>query len=370
MKRERINENTLAQVRVLEDTDETGVLHFEAIVSEADLINRNRRVYPESVLFGAFAKLNEQIQTWKMQGFAGISGLVDHPDMWSNGSISDQGIAWEGFTFEGKKVIGRGFVVPTSKGKDFAAVVQAGLPAGFSTRGWAGDSEEFEAEDGEPAKRILSLELESVDAVTDPSVFGARVRSYSKEELDTMEKELEEARAALKEAQDKLVVAEARTVELEGVRDQSNAALTEALAENEQLKARIAEMESVIAEAEKVKAEAALQARLDELLDGYRFAAAVKNEVAGLREVGGVVTLENVEALVSRYKLLVEGIASAVNEMGEAAPKGKVDETHEDEPEVPEAHDPMADLSEAQLKQLLEAKLITQAKYDELMASE
>jgi hypothetical protein len=298
-------------------------VHFEAVVSEADFLNRNRRVYPESVLFPAFARLNEEISKWKAQGFKGAAGAVDHPE--GHMSISDQGLAWEEFIFEGKKVIGRGFIVPTAKGRDLQAVVQAGLPAGFSTRGWA-DSETFEAEDGKPARRMTALDLETVDAVSDPSVFHARITRVTKEETDKMEEEL-------KQAQEALAAAQARIAELETQLAEATSAATaageSATATVTALEARVAELEGVVAEAAALKAENELTAKLNELTEGHRFAPTI---IAEAREMG--VTLETAEKIVARLTALVEGVAAASN--GAGAPKGDTSTEEDAEPAAEE----------------------------------
>lgn len=342
-KRERITEDTLAQVRVLE-ADGSGVVHFEAVVSEADFLNRNRRVYPESVLFPAFERLNEEISKWKAQGFKGAAGAIDHPE--GHMSISDQGLAWEEFIFEGKKVIGRGFIVPTAKGRDLQAVVQAGLPAGFSTRGWA-DSETFEAEDGKPAKRMLALDLETVDAVSDPSVMHARITRVIKEETDKMEEELKQAQEALAAALARVAELEALVAEANTARDAVVATDAEAEAKTEALVARVAELEAVVAEAAKVTADNELTAKLNELTEGHRFAPTI---IAEARELG--VTIETAEKVVSRLTTLVEGVAAASN--GAGAPKGDTS-TEEDAEAVVEDTKPtrteqeLADLKAAGL---------------------
>ena len=105
-------ENRIERVKVLESTGD-GAFRFEAVVSEADYINQNRRMYPERVLFPAFSKVTAEIERHP--------GTVDHPDPYGPVSVSDLGIAWESFWFEGSQVIGRGRIIPTAKGRDLQA---------------------------------------------------------------------------------------------------------------------------------------------------------------------------------------------------------------------------------------------------------
>ena len=79
--KEQLTEERRTVARVLEN--EGGVFRFEAVVSQADFLNRNRRIYPEGVLFPAFERLNDRL--------AERPGLVDHP-AFGPSSVSDIGI--------------------------------------------------------------------------------------------------------------------------------------------------------------------------------------------------------------------------------------------------------------------------------------
>lgn len=325
--RELYIEERRVPVRMLEDAGD-GFVRFEAVVSEADFINRNRRIYPESVLFPAFEQLNARL--------AERPGLVDHPVY--SASVSDIGILWEGFHFEGKQVIGRGLIVPTAKGKDLAAVMQAGVAVGFSTRGY-GVSEEIDYEGGK-ARRLVEFELEAVDAVVDPSVYHARVRSFTKEETERMENELKQAQEALAEANARV---EALTSELANLRsDQDSAQATIAELRNQLAEAqeRVKTLESELTEARREQAEMQLEARINELTVEHRFGATIRAKIKSLRESGVPVTLENVEALVGSLRELVEAAGAAANEEG--TPRGVVG-GYEEEGEVTEDNDGLTD---------------------------
>lgn len=355
MKRELLIEEYRAPVKVLE-SDQPGVFKFEAVVSEADFLNRNRRIYPETVLFPAFEKLNSLIDQNLAQ-----PGLVDHPGFLDGSSVSDIGVKWEHFWFEGKRVIGRGRIVPTQKGKDLQAAMEAGIAVGFSTRGY-GAAEEIEAPDGKPARMMKDFELETVDAVVDPSVFHARVRHFTKEETEKMEKELERAREELAAALEAKGISEARVAELEARVAELETAVAGAAELREKLataEARVAELEGKLAEIEVQAAENALTAKLNELVEGHRFAATI---VAEARELD--VTLENVEKVVARLKVLTEAAATASAERASAAPKGDI--STEEDVELPAETKRV--LTAEQIEDQYAAGLITERRRNELLS--
>jgi Prohead core protein serine protease len=357
MSRQLIVEHiTPMKVRTAESID--GVLWFEAVVSEAGHLNRNRRVYPDYTIFPAFERYNDELAAG-----LGQPGLVDHPNIFSGTSVSSIGVAWEKFWFEDKLIIGRGRVVPTSKGRDLEAAMQAGIPVGFSTRGY-GDKEEFNADDGKPAWRMLpGFELETVDAVVDPSVYHARVRKFSKEDLDRMEEQLKELEAKLAAAEALVAELQGKLSEAETARDAAVSAPEAASGEHEaalgELQGRLDAAEARVAELEKFEVESALTAKLSELTEGHPFAATIVNEA---RELG--VTVESAEKVVARLKSLVEAAAAAANSV-EATPRGDLS-TEEDV--EPAKTDDKPKYSKEQLDELLSAGLMTEGKYQAALA--
>lgn len=131
------------------------------------------------------------------------------------------------------------------------------------------------------------------------------------------------AESKLAEAQMALTTAQEQVTALES----ANADLTAKL---EAANARIAELEAAAAEAEAVRVENELTAKLNALVEGHRFAAAI---IAEARELG--VTLENAERLVPRLKALVEQAAAAHNEGEGGTPRG--DLSTDEDAEAPEA---------------------------------
>ena len=346
MAREAIVEEHIAPVQVLE-SDGSGVFRFEAIVSEADFVNRNKRIYPEQVLFPAFDRLNERIARNLAE-----PGLVDHPRPFEGASISNVGILWERFFFEGKLVKGQGRIVSTARGRDLQAAMEAGVPVGFSTRGWA-DMDDTEM-DGETIHTVRELELTTIDAVTDPSVRHARVLRFSKEEAETMARDLENVQAELTAATERVAALEAREGEYQTRIAELEAA---AVAEQTQLQNRVTELEvqleearSRIGELEVEKTEADVQNKLNELTVEHRFGATIRAKVAEMRKSGLTVTLDNLESVVQMFRELVEAAGSAAND---GLPKGDLSTEEDIE------HDADADeLTEEQMAELRAAGLL------------
>lgn len=308
---ERIIEHRVAAPKLLE-SQEDGVFRFEAVVSEVDFTNGNRRMYPRDVLWPAFQAM--------LLDAARHPGMVDHPDWALPPSLTDIGIAWESFWLEGNLIVGRGRTVDTVKGKALEAAIRAGLAVGFSTRGY-GTSTEVQR-DGQTVQVMETFSFSSkygeapgsVDAVLNPSVGHARIRSYTKEELEQMDEQLKAAQAA--------------TAAAEAAQATAEQALTEARAEVERLSGRIAELEESLkaaqAELGDYKSQheaAALTGRIFELTGEHRFGAAIRNELDTLRQRGVAITAENVEALVTSITGLVESAATAA---AEGAPRGVV----------------------------------------------
>jgi hypothetical protein len=335
--RELIIEQRLEQATILEDAPlENGQrrVSFEAIVSEADYINRNGRMYPMNVLWPAFELVRQDL--------AAYPGAVGHP---MDPSFEDIGIMWSDFWMEGNYIKGRGSVVWTAKGSDLAANLEAGVKVGFSTRTYA--SFEDQTIDGQTVRVAREMDPPYVDAVLTPSVKHATVLSVSKEQLDMeLEEKLTAANEAVVAVEAKLVEANESAALIAGELAEAVAASEVAAARALAAEARIVELEAIIAERAEVEAVEALEARLITLTSGHRFAPTI---IAEAKKLG--VSLETAEMIVNVLTPLVEGAASAHNEEG--APKGDLSTTEDA---------PIAALPErtpAQEAELYEAHLLT-----------
>ena len=239
--------------------------------------------------------------------------------------------------------------------------MEAGIAVGFSTRGF-GEQEEFVAADGKPANRMMAYDLETVDAVVSPSVKHARVRNFTKEETETMEEELREAKAALEAALARIAELEsAETVPASenaavvAERDELKTTLEAAQAQVAELEAAAAELTTLKAEAAKTAAENDLTAKLNELTEGHRFAPTI---VTKARELG--VSLETVERVVETLKGLVEAAGAAANE--QVPPRGDLSSDEDAEATVTVKY------TAEQLKDLREGNLMSEREYQELLA--
>lgn len=321
-----LTEQRFDTVNVLENVPATaeskGKFRFEAIVSEADFVNRNRRKYPMEILWPAFEKVNANL--------AQYPGAVDHPDPWSPVKIEEQGIKWLRFWQDGNYIKGEGEIIPTDKGRNLQVVMEAGVAVGFSTRAKASSKIEEDPMTGGIVEVITGMTPPFVDAVTDPSVGHARVTSTTKEGYEGMEAnallELLEAKT-LKLAQAEVAV-ELATVQ-EAARA-SEAAKTEAVAKLEAANARIAELEAQIAEAALADQTTLITARLAELTADDRFGATIR--VKALKVPG--ISLENAEQVVSDIRELVNEVAAASNESvaAPATPAGDLTSDEDAEP--------------------------------------
>lgn len=162
----------LVQKVELTEGDGTQPARIRAKVQEADTLNLNGRVYPRSVLEREITKMNEELGR--------RPGAVDHPEGYS-ASVRDLGIAWQQVSWEGNDVWAEGVIIPTAAGKDLEAAVRAGVEVGMSSRGY-GTSKHGEFNGSEALIIQDDYELYTFDAVTDPSVYTARVRAI--ESLD------------------------------------------------------------------------------------------------------------------------------------------------------------------------------------------
>jgi hypothetical protein len=241
--------------------------------------------------------------------------------------VRDLGIAWESFRREGSLIIGVGRVIGTAKGRDLQAAMEAGVAVGFSTRGRGAGEEQQLA--GRTVFVLDSYELDTVDAVVDPSVGHARVRSFTKEEKEQMDKELKEAQEALEAATGRAAELEQQLSEATSAREAAEGLVAERDERIVSLEARVAELEGEL----ETRQEDALEAKLISLTNGHRFAPTI---IAQAKALG--VTLESAENVVAVLSGMVEGIAAAHNEevpADEGQPRGVVSTEEDKEPEAP-----------------------------------
>lgn len=112
-------------------TDSDGALYIEGVFLQAEVVNRNKRLYPKKVLENAVAKyIKEQVRTKQ------ALGEINHPAR-PNVDPSMAAIIIEDLWWDGNNVMGRARVIEgdNSHGDKLAANIRAGWIPGVSSRG-------------------------------------------------------------------------------------------------------------------------------------------------------------------------------------------------------------------------------------------
>lgn len=160
-----------------ESTDATGkVLKFRGKFQEAEAVNKNKRLYPFTVLDVNVKRLIPSIDE------GGVIGELDHPTdsivHFKDSSHKITKLWWEGNT-----LMGEGVILSTPGGRILRALINDGVRIGISSRGVGNGKVN---EDG-----ILvigeSYKLITFDAVADPSTYAAfqeKVVSSKKENVN------------------------------------------------------------------------------------------------------------------------------------------------------------------------------------------
>lgn len=146
----------------LNESTEKGLTRFRGKFQEAEAVNKNKRLYPYSVLDENMKKLQEAIT------HRGLVGELDHP--------TDSIIHFEKAShvitklwWEGNNLMGEGEILNTPHGRILRSLLNDGVRVGISSRGVGNGKVD---ENG-----ILvigeSYKLITFDAVADPSTFAA-----------------------------------------------------------------------------------------------------------------------------------------------------------------------------------------------------
>ena len=139
-----------------------GGVYFKGKFQEAETVNKNKRMYPKTVLGSNVDRLEEAMNA------GGLCGELDHPTdsiiHFGNASHKVTKLWWEGNT-----LMGEGRILNTPCGKILQSLVNDGVRVGISSRGVGNGKVN---EDG-----ILvigeSYKLITFDAVADPSTHAA-----------------------------------------------------------------------------------------------------------------------------------------------------------------------------------------------------
>ena len=126
--------------QILESTMRNGrpKVKIKAVLQTTDDVNKNKRVYPKSILQEAVEKIKPLIETHA------LTGELDHPiptsvsetDSYRHFVVLYQNTSHiiDDIYFEGNKVMGIVETASTQKGFDLAGLIEDGVPVGFSLR--------------------------------------------------------------------------------------------------------------------------------------------------------------------------------------------------------------------------------------------
>jgi hypothetical protein len=159
---------TFTEDLVNEKTGETRMKVW-GVVQEADVLNKNKRVYPYEVLNIAKEGLKARAKEGK------VFGEVDHPVL--DGKLKEVShrvtdVWWD--KENPKKLMAEFLVLNTPSGQIIKEIIRSGGKPGFSSRG---NGKALPADwEGEKAEKIEpGFEINSFDFVIDPSVSGAQI---------------------------------------------------------------------------------------------------------------------------------------------------------------------------------------------------
>lgn len=114
---------------ILDESTKEKNTYIHGVFLQSELKNRNGRVYPKSVLEAAVNKYNE---LYINQNRA--LGETEHPN-YPNPNLAKACIKIESLGWSGNDVIGKARVLNTTEGKNLAALIDAGVKVGVSSRG-------------------------------------------------------------------------------------------------------------------------------------------------------------------------------------------------------------------------------------------
>lgn len=151
---------------VIEEATDTGrkSVFIEGIFMQAEKPNRNRRLYPKSIMEREVTRYQQMIDEKRSLGELG------HP---ANPSINLDKVSHliTSLRFEGTDVIGRAKVLDTPLGKIAKNLIEEGVKLGVSSRGLGSISEQ-------KGVNVVQddFHLATVDIVSDPSAHDAFVQ--------------------------------------------------------------------------------------------------------------------------------------------------------------------------------------------------
>lgn len=176
---------------------EDGERRIEAVLARGDMMNANLEYYPKEVFQAAVEAAQDDIAAGK------LIGLLNHPDWFegAKGSPDKIVVRWDKIWMDGVDMKGSGVVVPTTAGKEIAALHDAGVHLALSTNGhgsyrWV-NGKEHGVENIDDMKMVEEFRLLSIDVVNDPANVHAQILKASRAEVAQKKEEKEMEKAEL-----------------------------------------------------------------------------------------------------------------------------------------------------------------------------
>lgn len=145
-----------------ESAKESGLVTFRGKFQEAEAVNKNKRIYPHSVLDANVKNLQEAIKDRR------LIGELDHPTD-SIVHFADASHIVTKLWWDGNTLMGEGQILNTPNGKILKALINDGVKVGISSRGVGSGKV------NENGVLVIgeSYKLITFDAVADPSTYAA-----------------------------------------------------------------------------------------------------------------------------------------------------------------------------------------------------
>jgi hypothetical protein len=164
MKTELLIESLAADVCkiISESTNDGKDLWLNGCFMQAEIKNRNNRIYPLAEMTAAVTSFQQMIAENN-----GILGELEHPER-INILSHEASHLITSLTLEGNNVYGKAKILPTPKGQIAKALIESGVRMGVSSRGTGNVNE---------SGSVSNFNIATVDIVTTPSAQGAYPKS-------------------------------------------------------------------------------------------------------------------------------------------------------------------------------------------------
>jgi hypothetical protein len=308
-----------------------GGRRIKAVGITADVVNANGRRYPRRVLAAAVAKLNSHLSESNGQGRYIATGEAEHPsDKGTRPSVTETIVRWDAASLDSTgKVLLEGAIIPTAKGKDITAILEAGIMVGVSMRGFGS----FVAvnESGETVNEVTELTIRGFDLVAQPSDPNGAITEADQAEAEQAAIKPKERK--IMELEELIKLIKGNPAMLAGIMESLNLAdakaLTEALAKAEAAGSELAERKNADA------VSAAIAEGTKDLPYGEKMNALFVEAVKAAKPA----TVEAVKALIEAKRKEYDGMkaAGALVDMGKVEVKGPVFESVTGQPEFTKA---------------------------------